>query len=126
MRKYIKSSFDREYLSDKVDELYFKVSNMFDTSEVADDILMKHGANEDDSGPEGYLTGVSEEQMQDMIDDFTEVINSISNRFVSRVEFTDPVEIETLYEAVYGYLNDHVHSKDDRYYLTSILSKLKR
>ena len=124
--KYVITASTRESLSSKVDELYSAVCDRFESSEIADEVLTTWGANESDNGPEGYLTGVSEDQMRGMISDFQKLLKS-EGELLSHVVFDDATDIETLYEAVYGYVhNCGPHTKDELYYLNRVLGKLRR
>ncbi len=64
---------DRSELMDEVDYWYNKVAE-YDW-DLAGKILDSNGANEDESGPDGFLTGVSNESMRKMIVEFQKALN---------------------------------------------------
>ena len=75
MKRYIAAS-TREDLMDRVDSLYDYAMEYCD-ERVVEGILLDNGASEDDEGPEGYLTGVTDEQLHNIIYELEALISRV-------------------------------------------------
>lgn len=124
MKRALKASTHEE-LADRVDELYGAVVNLHESSDIADSILEKYGASEDDNGPEGYLTGVSDEQMQGMISEFTEILHEANGYKFNELLTLENDEMDVVYQALRQFSAGNEYDRRIQHNLLSKLENLK-